>query len=67
MGVRVGGVFVMRDKVRKVCRGLIDLVKNLNFVLAGVAQQIECQPANQRVAGSIPSQGTCPGCGQGPQ
>ena len=29
--------------------------------LAGVAQWTECQPANQRVAGSIPSQGHMPG------
>ena len=35
--------------------------------LAGVAQWIECGPENQRVAGSIPSQGTCLGCGPGPQ
>ena len=35
--------------------------------LAGVAQWIECQPANQRVEGSIPSQGTCLGCRPGPQ
>ena len=35
--------------------------------LAGVAQWIECQPTNQRVTGSIPSQGTCLGCGPGPQ
>ena len=32
----------------------------------GVAQWIEYQPANQRVAGLIPSQGTCLGCGPGP-
>ena len=31
-----------------------------------VAQWIECQPVNQRVTGSIPSQGTCLGCGPGP-
>ena len=30
--------------------------------LAGVAQWIEQQPANQRVASLIPSQGTCLGC-----
>ena len=30
--------------------------------LAGVVQWIECRPANQRVACSIPSQGTCLGC-----
>ena len=35
--------------------------------MAGVAQWIECQTANQRVAGSVPSQGTCLGWGPGPQ
>ena len=35
------------------------------MALAGVAQWIELQPANQRVTGSIPSQGTCLGCGTG--
>ena len=34
--------------------------------LAGVAQWIERPPSNQRVAGSIPSQGTCLGCRPGP-
>ena len=34
---------------------------------SGVAKWIEGQPVNQRVAGSIPSQGTCLGCGPGPQ
>ena len=37
------------------------------MTLAGVAQWIECRPANQWVAGSIPSQGTYLGCGSGPQ
>ena len=37
------------------------------FTPAGVAQWIERQPANQRLAGSIPSQGMCLGCGPGPQ
>ena len=32
-----------------------------------MAQWVECQPVSQRVAGSIPSQGTCLGCGPGPQ
>ena len=36
------------------------------LVLAGLAQWIECWPANQKVAGSIQSQGTCLGCGPGP-
>ena len=35
--------------------------------LAGVAQWIEHGPVNQRVASSIPSQGTCLGCWPGPQ
>ena len=35
--------------------------------LAGVAQWTECWPVNQGVTGSIPSQGTCLGCGPGPQ
>ena len=35
--------------------------------LAVMAQWIECWPMNQGVAGSIPSQDTCLGCGPGPQ
>ena len=35
--------------------------------LAGVAQWIECWPANQRVTSSIPSQGACLGCRPGPE
>ena len=42
-------------------------LKNLGLALAGVAQWIERQPVNQRVTGSIPSQGTCLGCRPGPQ
>ena len=38
-----------------------------HFALAAVAQWIEHQPVNQRVTGSIPSQGTCLACGPGPQ
>ena len=37
------------------------------WALAGVAQWIEHQPANPRVTGSIPSQGTCLGCKPSPQ
>ena len=46
-----------------------DVQSTLKFpllALAGVAQGIECQPANQRVAGLITSQGTCLGCRPGP-
>ena len=35
--------------------------------LAGVAQWIKCRPVNHRVAGLIPSQGTCLDCRPGPQ
>ena len=35
------------------------------LALAHVTQWIECWPANQGVCGSIPSQGTCLGCGPG--
>ena len=37
------------------------------IALAGVAQCIDYEPVNQRVTGSIPSQGTCLGCRPGPQ
>ena len=39
--------------------------KNHMIALAGVAQWIECWPANQRVTCSIGSQGTCLGCRPG--
>ena len=41
--------------------------ESIFLALAGIAQLIECRPANQRVAGSIPSQGTCLGCEPGAQ
>ena len=40
--------------------------KSLSPALADVTQWIEHQPANLEVAGSIPSQGACLGCGPGP-
>ena len=40
-------------------------IKKTRTGLAGVAQWIKCPPANQRVAGSIPSQGTGLGCSPG--
>ena len=42
-------------------------LKKQNLALAGVVQWIEGRPVNQRVASSIPSQGTCLGCGPGRQ
>ena len=41
--------------------------RNVYFPLASVAQWIERQPVNQRITGSIPSQGTCLGCRPGTQ
>ena len=43
----------------------LPLSLKINLPLAGVAQWIGCRPANRRVTGSIPSQGTCQGCGPG--
>ena len=37
---------------------MVMIKKALQAALVGVAQWIECQTANQRVTGSIPSQGT---------
>ena len=42
-------------------------IYKIKTALAGVAQWTERQPANQKVAGSIPSQGTCLDFGPGPQ
>ena len=42
---------------------LINRLKRNNLALAGVTQWTEHWPVNQRVAGWIPSQGTCLGCG----
>ena len=41
--------------------------KMVSIALADIAQWIEYGLVNQRVASSIPSQGTCLGCGPGPQ
>ena len=44
-----------------------DIFKNHPKALAGVPQCFEHWPENWNVPGSIPSQGTCLGCGSGPQ
>ena len=36
--------------------------RKVTLALSGMAQWIECQPVIQKVAGLIPSQGTCLGC-----
>ena len=50
------------EKDHRICLSLSPTVAR-----AGVAQWIGHQPVNQRVTGSIPSQGTCLGCRPGPQ
>ena len=45
---------------------MVSTLKVVTLRLAGVAQRTEHQPANHGVAHSIPSQGTCLGCGLGP-
>ena len=47
--------------------GIIFGIKTKPSALAGVAQWVECQPVNQRVASSIPSWDICLGCRLGPQ
>ena len=42
-------------------------LKRTKATLAGAVQWIDCWPANHRVAGSTPRQGTCLGCRPGPQ
>ena len=39
---------------------------NKLMALAGIPQWVEHGPVNQRVTGSVPSRGTCPGCRPGP-
>ena len=46
---------------------LFGFIKNHSGALRGVAQRTECRPTKQRVAGLIPSQDRCLGCGPGPQ
>ena len=52
--------------LKEIWEYFLKLLKIFN-ALAGIAQWIECQSANQRVTGSIPSQGTCLGFGPSPQ
>ena len=42
-------------------------IKLSHIALASVAQWTEHWAVKERVTGSIPSQGTYPGCGPGPQ
>lgn len=47
------------------CLKIFSILKKI-LALPGVAQWIECCPANQSVTGSIPNQGTSLGCRPGP-
>ena len=61
----------MQNEIRAVCGGggaVTHRTCQKWFVfLADVAQWIEHWNVKQRVASSIPSQGTCLGCGPGPR
>ena len=58
----------VEEFVRRINGNGINKIKIIEKLsLAGEAQWIECQPANQRVAGLILSQGTCLCCWPGPQ
>ena len=64
------GKLPYRNNPTRIQRGTDKDVCDNNKVesaLAIVAQGIKCRPVNHRVNGSIPSQGTCLGCGPGPQ
>ena len=50
----------VEETLRKEPSGLLSVLTQV--ALTGVAQWIEHGPANQRVAGLIPSRGTCLGC-----
>ena len=53
--------------VAKLTTPKVSSLKYHFIALAGVTQWIERGPANQRVTGLIPSQGTCLGCRPDPQ
>ena len=55
----------MPNPLKYSSQGCFKILKQ--HTLAGVAQWIECWPANLRVTSLIPSQGTCLACGPGPQ
>ena len=61
------GKWLEKGKTLLKCKILFKVKKLNKFTLAGVAQWTEWQLANQRVIGLISNQGTCLGCGSGPQ
>ena len=63
--VVLSGIMIAYKQVQR--HQVVQSCKNVTQALAGVAQWIEHWHANQRVVGSIPSQGTRLGCRPGPQ
>ena len=61
------GTYDMMDLRSKPNRRAQGIINKANSSPGWVAQWIEHQPTNQRVASSIPIQGTCLGCRPGPQ
>ena len=57
--------FLQEEK--DIMRNHTKVIKSRAGALAGVAQWIECRLENQGAACLIPRQGTCLGCGPGPQ
>ena len=58
------------DRYKTLCTGETHRTvrdKEGTLALAPVAQWIECEPADQKIAGLIPSEGTHRGCGPGLQ
>ena len=49
------------DRMTLVALNVSPTIRKAEKALAGVAQQTECQPVNQRVTGSISSLGHMPG------
>ena len=49
------------------CLGYRTATEVMKQAPAGVARRTRCRPVNRTVTGSTPSQGTCLGCGPGPQ
>ena len=63
-------LFLLADQllfILKTCMWSVAFAWLHKKALAGVAQWIDCQPVNQKVAGLITGQSTCLGCRWGPQ
>ena len=67
MGARKGSRRAQEGKVSGCQSNLVSTFIEEKVTLAGITQWMERGPANQRVPGLTPSQGTCLGCGPDPQ